>query len=191
MGKFSSKPKENTREGEEDDNALGIQVPAEMNCIIQPTEGRGGLYLGSKDAAFNKKNLEKQGISAALTVCNEVTPKFDKKGFIHKVIPAKDTEHYQISTHFVEGINFIKENIEKTNVLVHCYAGMSRSTSIVIAYLIQEKKMDLKTATKYVRERRKVIAGPNAGFYKQLKAFEANLISHQVKAPESSDAQTY
>lgn len=38
-------------------------------------------------------------------------------------------------------MEFIKNEIEKCNVLVHCQAGVSRSSSIVIAFLMYEKGM--------------------------------------------------
>jgi protein-tyrosine phosphatase len=50
---------------------------------------------------------------------------------------------------------------------VHCAAGVSRSASFVIAYLIKKKEMLYPDALKYVKERRRVIC-PNGGFKKQL-----------------------
>jgi len=57
------------------------------------------------------------------------------------------------------------------NVLVHCQEGISRSASIVLAYLIAYKRIDLETAMEDVRNARKCIM-PNEGFIRQLKDFE-------------------
>ena len=54
--------------------------------------------------------------------------------------------------------------------MVHCYAGVSRSASIVIAYLIQERCMNYVEAIREVKHKRYVIC-PNDGFRKQLKQF--------------------
>ena len=51
------------------------------------------------------------------------------------------------------------------------FAGKSRSTSFVLAYLMMDKGMNLKDALDHVRDRR-TIAEPNCGFMFQLKAFE-------------------
>ena len=48
-------------------------------------------------------------------------------------------------------------------VLVHCFAGVSRSATCVIAYLMQEKEMSFEQAFSYASKRRPVIF-PNMGF---------------------------
>merc|ERR1712176_962905 len=54
-------------------------------------------------------------------------------------------EANKLSAYFKSAQEFIDEALEtKTNrVLVHCNAGVSRSASIVIAYLMQSKQMSL------------------------------------------------
>jgi protein-tyrosine phosphatase len=48
-------------------------------------------------------------------------------------------------------------------VLVHCFAGISRSASCIIAYLMQELNMPFFEAMSYTRKRRPIIF-PNYGF---------------------------
>jgi dual specificity MAP kinase phosphatase len=55
-------------------------------------------------------------------------------------------------------------------VLIHCYAGVSRSATITIAYLMQELGMPYSEAMKYVKSKRYFI-NPNDGFRRQLLAF--------------------
>eukprot|EP01083_Nonionella_stella_P096560 271486_1 len=62
----------------------------------------------------------------------------------------------------------------ENSVLIHCQAGISRSSSITIAYLMKYKRMRYGEAYKYVRERRPIIE-PNATFAKQLKEYEKTL----------------
>jgi len=50
-------------------------------------------------------------------------------------------------------------------------AGKSRSSTIIIAYLIKERKMTFEEAFNYVKEKRIKIQ-PNKGFIKQLLEFE-------------------
>lgn len=52
--------------------------------------------------------------------------------------------------------------------------GISRSASMVIAFLMKELGMDLKNAKEYVKEKRNII-DPNNAFMKDLKRFEEEL----------------
>ena len=68
--------------------------------------------------------------------------------------------------HFDEIIEFIdKHRKNKTNVFVHCYAGISRSATAVIAYLMKKNNWDYHSAFVYCKQRRNVIF-PNLGFIK-------------------------
>jgi hypothetical protein len=68
-------------------------------------------------------------------------------------------------------------------VLVHCRAGMSRSASIVIAYLLYSSiAKNLKHALRIVIKQRPIIC-PNNGFQRQLLRYERNVLS---KSPSPS-----
>jgi atypical dual specificity phosphatase len=56
-------------------------------------------------------------------------------------------------------------------VLVHCLAGMSRSATIVCAYLLATTSMNTHETISFVRSKRSIIR-PNYGFEKQLKEWE-------------------
>jgi dual specificity phosphatase 3 len=55
-------------------------------------------------------------------------------------------------------------------VLVHCAAGVSRSPTLVLAFLIVEEKMTLRAAYDLVSSRR--LIQPNEGFMEQLIRLE-------------------
>lgn len=55
-------------------------------------------------------------------------------------------------------------------MLVHCYAGVSRSSSFVIAYLINKYLMTYDDAKDKVKKRRPCIQ-PGDGFIHQLRSY--------------------
>ena len=58
--------------------------------------------------------------------------------------------------------------------LVHCVAGVSRSASLCIAYLMKYHRMSLRQAFYHVRNCRHII-NPNIGFWRQLIDYERRL----------------
>ncbi len=72
-------------------------------------------------------------------------------------LPAEDHEEYEIYKFFNETFDFIEQARKHTNVLVHCMAGISRSVTIVIAYLLKKFKCSLgEIITMLQRKRSKV-----------------------------------
>ena len=70
---------------------------------------------------------------------------------------------------------FIKEaKDKKSRVLVHCNMGMSRSCTIVLAYLMKHEGLSLAQALVHTKERRPVVS-PNPGFMGQLIEYETEM----------------
>ena len=72
-------------------------------------------------------------------------------------------------------IRSVKEQGGKT--LVHCVAGVSRSASLCIIYLVKHEKMTLRQAYHYVKSARPIVR-PNVGFWKQMVDYERRLRGH-------------
>lgn len=66
-------------------------------------------------------------------------------------------------------------------VLVHCQAGISRSATICLAYLMKRKRVRLDEAFEFVRRRRSIIS-PNFSFMGQLLQFESQLLATSCAA---------
>ena len=127
-----------------------------MNKIIDK------LWLGNLQAAQDLRTLKHHGITHILQVASGIRPMFPKD-FHYKIIEVTDLSSSSIIRHFPAAISFIKEGISKGGVLVHCHAGVSRSSSCVIAYLMQDRNMTFKSAFEFASKQRPIIF-PNMGF---------------------------
>ena len=126
------------------------------------------LYLGNYDFALNNKLLKEKNISCILVCGSELECKFPNE-FIYFKINLNDYIEDSIIPHIDKCIQFINENKEK-KIFVHCNAGVSRSPSIIIAYLIKELKYSFKDAYNLVKSKRNI--KPNEKFIKELQTLE-------------------
>lgn len=84
----------------------------------------------------------------------------------YKVISVNDMPQENLLLYLDEGVDFIADALSyEQTILVHCNAGISRSASFVIAYLMREKNMPFEEAIAFVKKKR-ISVFPNVGFIK-------------------------
>ncbi len=138
------------------------------------------LFLGPIGAARNLKALRKRGITHILNVSPVVPCYFrdnPEGAFTYHVVPIYDDDSVDLMPHLDEAVEFIATGRKAGGVLVHCYAGQSRSASFVIAYLVAKEGMSLPEAWATVRKARPCVQ-PNQGFLRQLAEFEQSVLSN-------------
>eukprot|EP01012_Entosiphon_sulcatum_P034655 TRINITY_DN43990_c0_g1_i1.p1 TRINITY_DN43990_c0_g1~~TRINITY_DN43990_c0_g1_i1.p1 ORF type:complete len:383 (+),score=31.01 TRINITY_DN43990_c0_g1_i1:61-1209(+) len=135
------------------------------------------LYIGNVDASQDYDILHKLGIRAILNCTPDVPNSFEKQGVTYYRIPVLDTPDAQIKPYFEPSMKFIHSFRElDRGVLVHCHWGMSRSASVVLAYLMWCGKFaGFEEALSFLRERRPVVH-PNNGFRRQLEEFRLEVV---------------
>lgn len=128
-----------------------------------------GLYIGSFDARH----------AGIWDVVISMTRSEKIPGVVHKVVDIDDSPDANILKYLDTLVDFI--HLHRSNekrVLVHCMAGISRSATVVIAYLMKYKRMTLDNAYEFLQMRRSWIQ-PNAGFEYQLKKYERYLVKRR------------
>lgn len=128
---------------------------------------KGKLFLGNNEAAKNLELLKKNNITSIL-ICGYFLSEFFPNQFNYKTLEFEDNEFEIITYALVKGIDFIEKN---KCILVHCRKGISRSSSIVIAYLMYINKQSFEKAYDFVLKKKNNIQ-PNVNFIKQLKEFD-------------------
>lgn len=139
-----------------------------------PCQIEQGLFMGSVGVALNRDALKSSNITHVLIVAKSLDPAFPSD-FTYKKIEVLDTADTNLSEHFDECFDFINEaKRDGGGVLVHCFAGRSRSGTIVVAYLMKQHRMSLSQALELVRSKRPQVQ-PNYGFMMQLQNFEKSI----------------
>lgn len=89
---------------------------------------------------------------------------------------------------FNKPISFIfaeEARSKNSAVLVHCLAGVSRSVTVTLAYLMRTQALNLNDAFTLVRDRKPDVS-PNFHFMQQLHSFERQLRLNTNEAMDQS-----
>lgn len=88
----------------------------------------------------------------------------------HKWINLEDDLDSSIFVHIEDALKFLEEKLKTKNVLVHCHMGISRSASIVLAFLMKNYNMSLDEAYLHTVSIRTTIE-PNKRFWEELQRY--------------------
>ncbi|KAF9463677.1 protein-tyrosine phosphatase-like protein [Collybia nuda] len=128
---------------------------------------KGQIYIGNLSAARSIEYRKKYGITHTISVC----PEYPSTGPNHLAITIEDTEYDDILVHLPKACQFIQRALEEGGkVLVHCVMGISRSATVVAAFLMKTRKLSRSAAVRFIKQRRPQVH-PNYGFIKQLEIF--------------------
>ena len=137
------------------------------------------LYLSSF-VGVNEFNIMKFNISCVITVCKEV-PKCSLKNIESIKVEVVDRQTESLSKYFDVLADKINDVAKRNSAsLVHCVAGISRSATIVLAYLMKYLRMNLKDAHSLVKSRRPLIR-PNLVNHFIKSLFFLNLLDGNLK----------
>ncbi|GAB9470628.1 Phosphatase slingshot 2 protein [Globisporangium polare] len=154
-----------------------------MASDAEPTLILAHLFLGSKAHARDRELLQRLKITHILNVTPPKTvdpaagvPNFFEKdkSFTYRRCPIFDNKAEDISGVLEGCVAFMDQAKYYGRILVHCSKGVSRSTSMVVAYLMKIQDMSFDEALQFVSEKRPV-ANPNASFRRQLQEYDQKL----------------
>ena len=152
------------------------------------------LIVGNLASAKNERYLARKNVKFILNLTNEpVESEMDNIEYMSMLL--EDDEEQDISIYLEDCITFInkakpvaearstiRRKKSKGNsisfvtgvVLVHSYFGVSRTSAIVLAYLMKEKDWTLREAFDFLKQRHRS-AQPNDNFVVQLLRYEQDL----------------
>ncbi|KAM6961164.1 dual specificity protein phosphatase 8 isoform 2-T2 [Aplochiton taeniatus] len=159
--------------------AVALPMSLSQPCLpvanVGPTRILSHLYLGSQKDVLNKDLMVQNGITYVLNASN-TCPKPDFISESHFMrIPVNDNYCEKLLPWLDKTNEFIdKAKVSNCRVIVHCLAGISRSATIAIAYIMKTMGLSSDDAYRFVKDRRPSIS-PNFNFLGQLLEFEKEL----------------
>lgn len=153
-----------------DDWMKNYEQPGTMSLINYPNADKT-IYIGDELSSENRGMLAKHGIKHIISLGPKNNNYKTFREINYHRIEIDDSFDADIVRHFKDTCQFIEN--ATTPILVHCQMGISRSVTIVIAYLIY-KKIDYYEAFRHVKASRKC-SNPNFGFQAQLIGWNGNI----------------
>ncbi|GAB6031078.1 hypothetical protein CHUAL_007889 [Chamberlinius hualienensis] len=146
----------------------------QLSILTQIAEITDHLYLCAA-RAVDLDAIKRYGITCVVNATVELPNNLLIPTLDYIRVAIEDSPTANIAFHFDEiadKINCVRLCGGKT--LVHCVAGVSRSASLCISYLMKYQKMSLMQAYHHVKDRRPIVR-PNNGFFRQLIEYEKKL----------------
>ena len=126
------------------------------------------IYLGDFRTADNIDILKEHNITHIINCAFNLPNKYPEQ-ITYKRLELRDETDQPIIEKLEEAYQFIKENKDK-NIFVHCVFGKSRSASVVIFYIMKEKKLNFIESKNFVKNIRQIVE-PNSGFENELNRY--------------------
>jgi len=165
MGCFSSRKVESDSESSHESETEETLGPA------QKLEEH--IYFGSEEAGKSWAFLRERNITSVCGIGWNLQEYHKDKGVkYHLTNKILDAPEQDIMPSIKPSLEFIDTALNNgENILIHCHKGISRSATLVTAYIMRNKKKTLDEALSLVRSKRK-IAIPSLGFEVQLYFFQ-------------------
>ncbi|KAK9364098.1 protein-tyrosine phosphatase-like protein [Lipomyces starkeyi] len=141
------------------------------------------IYIGTLFALQGQKALADAGVTHVLSALMGKIEMRLVSSFKHMHIQVEDDDDEDMLQYFDQSNAFIAEALSSGGtILVHCIAGISRSSTLVIAYIMQDRRISLEEAWSLVQEGRP-IACPNDSFKEQLAIYEQDGFAVSESSP--------
>ena len=125
------------------------------------------IYIGGFTEARNRKWLADRGITHIVNAATEL-PNYFPNHFKYLRLDLNDVPGQYIHSALNRSYNFMKNVINRGGIVfVHCFAGVSRSSSQIINYIMMDKNVSFEKSLNYMRMKHPR-TNPNPGFQRQL-----------------------
>ncbi|XP_073990450.1 zinc finger protein-like 1 isoform X2 [Rhodnius prolixus] len=148
----------------------------------EPDEVYPGIFIGDECSARDRTGLRNRNITHVVNAAagrgfgmvNTNASYYADLNIKYLGIELSDLSVSDASRYFYNTSDFIDEALQNQGrVLVHCLMGISRSSTLVLAFLMLKRNMSAVEAVTAVRKHRNI--HPNDGFITQLAALDIKI----------------
>lgn len=158
----------------------GLRIKDEDKPLTKYDKISNNLYLGNFQAAKDKDFFKAKNIKAVLNCSKDIPNHFaHEKNIEYMRIPVDDSlkqkDYDQMYEYMPTIVEFINKhvNIQKNNILVHCWAGRQRSAISIACFMVSKHNMTPKEACEMVMKKR-----PEAFHFGKSLNFDQALNKH-------------
>ena len=146
------------------------------------------LYIGGVTSTYCGPELVRRRIGTVINASDFTYVDTAKYEYIH--LDVADDPSVAIDMHFAQVCEVIDRAIDdsKHAVLIHCAAGVSRSATLVIAYLMYAYAVSFEHALAFLTEKRYCV-NPNEGFVRRLRAYDFSRLRPNPGVPLRNPAE--
>jgi len=138
------------------------------------------IWIGSKKDALSEDFMRRHSIGMIVNCTVDVDAPFSRS-ILSMRIPVHDSPGYndvfvQHVSNVVSKMHMFLRHTTRQNILVHCFAGISRSASLVAAFLMSEYRISMVDAIRFIRSRKRETFGAGVNFMPMLQTIEKTVM---------------
>eukprot|EP00900_Chrysochromulina_parva_P023174 jgi/Chrpa1/5490/Chrysochromulina_OHIO_Genome00012615-RA len=164
-------PTPGSRPGAQSQRRMILEFDHKLSTVLP-----GQLLIGAEHSARDEAKLASEGVTAIVNCAGMICANHFPHRFHYLKLNLLDTAREDISAVFYDVLDFIDDTIEQEHgtVFVHCQHGVSRSATLVIAYVMWKRGLAYDDALELVRAARPTV-NPNIGFACALLQWGASI----------------
>jgi len=137
------------------------------------------VFLGDIRASCDHEKLRDSCITHVVNTLGSSAVRGRHFGIRYLTFEVDDVLHAQVAPFFLATATWMAAVLDahpEHRILVHCAAGISRSSSMVIAYLMHAQRLRVTEAYQLVQAKRTIVQ-PNQSFRSQLCSWDEHLFA--------------
>jgi len=135
------------------------------------------VWIGGYDTANDPDFMTRNNIGLIINCTRHVSADFARYIPTYR-IPIDDSPDWMdvFQKHIPHVVDLMHRTLQQTRkgILVHCHAGVSRSSTVVAAYLILKKRYTADGAIRFIRSKKPETFRPAPVFYQLLRTLEGS-----------------